>query len=218
MTYNQGLNKRPKTNAVYTPNWLAQQIAEFVGPHPVILDPAIGGGALVEPYRAGGTPCRIQGVDIDPNAKGFDLCDDFFIGDFTTLNDWGFETPQAIIMNPPFNGAGGRRYYPELFLRKCFELFGNDIPVAMITPVGFRANLRSFTSARWQFLTGLNITSIMSLPATAFPGVTLHVEVLFLNMPWMPAHVTPVLPIPANDNNPQVRSAPFPLRPRIVAG
>ncbi|WP_417842122.1 hypothetical protein [Terasakiella sp.] len=47
-------NQAPKSNVIYTPDQLVGQIADLVGKHSVVFDPAVGGGALIKPMRANG--------------------------------------------------------------------------------------------------------------------------------------------------------------------
>ncbi|GGF76362.1 hypothetical protein GCM10011332_32920 [Terasakiella brassicae] len=182
-------NQAPKSNVIYTPDQLAGQIANLVGKHSVVFDPAVGGGALIKPMRVMGLCHHVIGIDINKHAEGFRFCNETGVCDFTKLEYWPFKMPDIVIMNPPFNGAESRQLYPELFLRKCFEFFGYDIPVVMATPVGFRSNLRSFTSKRLEFLRDCNITSIMTVPATIYPSACIQTEILFFNLPKLPPHM-----------------------------
>ena len=173
-------------------------MADAIGAYPVILDPAVGGGALIKPMRTKGLCQHVIGLDINPEAEGFRFCNESDVCDYTKLDNWSFKKPNAVIMNAPFNGAGGGQLYPHLFLKKTFELFGPDIPVVMVTSAGFRNNVRSPHKERWTFLSehAHRITSVMTLLATTFTkkddsnkDVQVPAEILFFNMPHLPPHM-----------------------------
>jgi hypothetical protein len=187
-------NKNKKSSVVYTPPGVAQFLHEILyckvwaGPSldpPTVLDPAIGGGALTDPWFESGA--TILGVDINPffmvNA------DTMLVKDYLEVQAGELPKPDIVLMNPPFNQGAGRKLFPEVFLRKTFELFGTDIAVAMITPMGCRLNQRK-KSKRWPWLRdcGARLTSIVSLPLDIFEGVQFHCEVLIFNVPGVEAH------------------------------
>ena len=70
-----------------------------------------------------------------------------------------------------------------VFMDKVLELVDNDIPIVLITPMGFRLNQRK-NSARWKKIKKdyPAITSILSLPIDTFDDTLFHTEVLFFNM------------------------------------
>ncbi|MDO7598036.1 MAG: SAM-dependent methyltransferase [Pseudomonadota bacterium] len=102
-----------------------------------------------------------------------------------------FESTQIdcdlVVCNPHFNGAEGRKLFPEEFLRHIIMVVPPQIPIVFITPPGFRLNVRG-TSARLAFLKTLNITSVITLPLDVFEGVLFHTEVLILNQPRLKSH------------------------------
>lgn len=175
----------PKRSNVYTPAPLAEYLARVVGPAGVVFDPAIGGGRLTAPFRRSGS--LIIGCDINPDSAS--QCDRFIPGPFEKVKAWTEERPDLVICNPPFNAAPGRQLYPEVFLRTIFQLFGNDIPVVMITPMGFRLNQRR-RSTRWRWVRDTaTISSLLALPLDVFDNVQFHAEVLFFNCPSLPPHL-----------------------------
>tara|TARA_R110000787_G_scaffold86788_1_gene184965 strand:- start:4200 stop:4742 length:543 start_codon:yes stop_codon:yes gene_type:complete len=88
-----------------------------------------------------------------------------------------------VIMNPPFNlGGSGRKLSVEVFMDKVLSLVDNQIPIILITPMGFRLNQR-IKSKRWKKIrdTYPPITSIISLPLDIFENTLFHCEILCFN-------------------------------------
>jgi hypothetical protein len=148
---------------------------------PIVFDPAIGSGRLTEPWSL---RCPIYGCDTvnaGANCRNFTQC---------RFEDYepNFQ-PDIVLCNSPFNGAEGRHLYPEVFLRRIFELFGPTIPTVLVCPMGMRLNQKK-SSGRWKWLRdcGAKITSIVSLPTNAFPGVDFHVEILIFNISGLQSH------------------------------
>ena len=85
-------------------------------------------------------------------------------------------------MNPPFNVGYGRKLSVEVFMDKVLELVNNDIPIIMITPMGFRLNQKE-NSKRWRKIrdTYPPITSIISLPLDIFEDTLFHCEIICFN-------------------------------------
>jgi len=190
----------PKRSDIYTPEWLSEWLYKIVIDSgmkiDVILDPAIGGGSLTKWF----TNSLIIGIDINLNASCY--ADKFMHGKFEEIEKWAHEIPDLIIVNPPFNGASGKKLYPEVFLRKIQELFGNKIPVIMITPMGFLLN-QKLKSVRWKYLRdNWEITSIISLPIDTFENVLFHVEIVCFNTDGMkPHYFMPEEILPQKENN-----------------
>lgn len=89
-----------------------------------------------------------------------------------------------VIMNPPFNlGGSGRKLAVEVFMDKVLELVDKDIPIILITPMGYRLNQR-YKSKRWKNMKDNypDITSIISLPLDCFENTLFHCEVLVYNL------------------------------------
>lgn len=177
----------PKNSTVYTPPTVSQYLYDIISSHikpQVILDPSIGRASLTKPWES--SCSKIIGSDIDGNAK--DYCDTFINGKFEEIENWTYEVPDLILCNPPFNGAKGRKLYPEVFLRHIVKLFGNNIPTVLFAPMGFRLN-QTMKSPRWNWLKdNLEISSIISLPVNCFGGVKFHSEILIFNIPQLKPH------------------------------
>jgi hypothetical protein len=176
-----------KINAVYTPPHVADHIAQLTGfDFRCVLDPSVGAGALFAPYKAHDPSIRTIGCDINDDANR-QWTDEFHLGKFEDLALAGV-VPDLVVMNPPFNGARPK-YYPEVFLRKVHDLWGNKIPCVMISPIHFRLNINWTTSSRYVYIKeNWNITSICSMPRKIFPGHEVYAEILFFNIPNIPAH------------------------------
>jgi hypothetical protein len=159
-----------------------------------VLDPAIGGGALVKPFCA--YPMKniyIAGYDIDDYSPF--PCDNFYKTNFMAMDQRLTRKPDLIICNPPFNtdkrnkdwlkaNKMGKALLPEVFADKVFELYP-DTPFIMITPMGFIYNQRK-KSDRWRKYSKditNTISSTLMLPLDAFPGVEFHCCVLCFNFP-----------------------------------
>ena len=176
--------KNSKNSAIYTPRKLAEilhSLLKHLKPR-TIVDPSVGKGSLVKPWKQ---PVII-GIDIDEGGSKY--CDAFIHGRFEDIDEWMFENkPDLVLCNPPFNNAPHRELYPEVFLRKIFDLFGDEIPTVLFVPMGFRLNIRN-TSQRWQWLSNMdNISSIISLPIDCF-GIKYHTEILLFNITGVKPH------------------------------
>jgi hypothetical protein len=199
----------PKHNDIRTPKWLGdwlyKDIIRTAGLNmDYILDPAIGEGALTNPFKCHPGLCGhnsyIIGIDIDE--IGQHHCDEFVHGKFEDIEKWDGYTPDIIVVNPPFNSASGRKLYPEVFLKKIGKLFGVKIPVMMIVPMGFLLNQR-IKSSRYRYLRdNWEISSIVALPIDTFlkedgSPVLFHSEIIFFNFP----NLKPYYFLPEGVNN-----------------
>ena len=148
----------------------------------IIFDPAFGSGRLTDPWYNSGS--YVIGCDIQNQVAcrhEFNECK------FEDLNPRYL--PDLVICNPPFNGASGKRLYPEVFLEHIFKLFGTDIPVVMFAPMGLRLNQRRKSKRfRWLRDCGAEITSIISLPLDIFEEVEFHAEILIFNVKGIKSH------------------------------
>lgn len=178
---------KPKNSTVYTPSEVSQYLYDIISRHikpKVVFDPSIGRGSLTKPWESNST--KIIGSDIDRNSKNH--CDKFIQGKFEDIEIWPYKMPDLILCNPPFNGAKGRKLYPEVFLRHIVNLFGNEVPTVLFAPMGFRLNQTS-KSPRWNWLKdNLEISSIISLPVNCFGKVKFHSEILIFNVPQLKPH------------------------------
>jgi hypothetical protein len=182
--------KNPKRSDIYTPPAVCQFLCDLLYPLvkrrgvTTILDPAIGSGNLIAPWRA--KQCHIVGVDTNWDKPD---CNVFINSRYEDIRVGEIPKPDLVLMNPPFNQGTGRKLYPELFLQKTFELFGVYCPVVVFTPMGLLKNQRK-SSKRWRWLRdcGAELTSIISLPLDIFPGVLFHSEILIFNVDHLAAH------------------------------
>jgi type I restriction enzyme M protein len=187
-------HKNKKNSTVYTPVGVARFLFDILH-EPIqrtsinaqlrVFDPAIGSGRLTDPWFDAGH--SIIGCDINPDTGKHSFCSIGRFEDFTWWLDGG--GPELVLCNPPFNGATGKRLYPEVFLERIFELFGVKMPVALFVPMGFLLNQRR-KSKRWRWLRdcGAEITSIVSLPLDIFPDVEFHNEILIYNVSGINPH------------------------------
>ena len=194
-------HKRPKGSTVYTPDGVSRFLYDIlhdahplhrrgqsVGIHPfyAVLDPAIGTGHLTAPWLHAHPSHYIYGCDIHGRSKAY--CHTFYRGRYEDLATDLFQ-PDLVLCNPPFNGAAGRRLYPEVFLEHTFKLYGVTVPVVLFSPMGMRLNQRR-KSTRWRWLRdcGAKLTSIVSLPLDTFPDVEFHAEILIFNVKGIDPH------------------------------
>ncbi|MEN6367645.1 MAG: hypothetical protein ABFC88_12595 [Thermoguttaceae bacterium] len=195
--------ENPKRSDIYTPPGVASFLYETLrmasplkrrgGPSAgggrcvrnfaTILDPAIGTGQLTQPWWDAGH--TIIGCDIVSKRAE---CHKYYHSRYEDLEkiEW---TPGLVVCNAPFNGAAGRKLYPEVFLEHTFKLFGIHQPIVLFTPMGMRLNQRR-KSSRWRSLRdcGAELTSIISLPLDIFPGVEFHSEILMFNLRGVKPH------------------------------
>ena len=179
--------KNKKDSTVYTPPSVSEYLHSRLNTHispKVIVDPSIGKGSLVAPWKKKG--CKVIGIDIDKHSRKY--CDKFIHGRFEDIGEWPCDMPDLVVCNPPFNGATGRKLYSEVFLRQIVRLFGNRVPVVLFAPMGFRLN-QTIKSVRWQWLKNtIDIASIISLPSNCFEKVKFHTEILIFNVPNLKPH------------------------------
>ncbi len=180
-------NSTKKDSTVYTPKKVSEYLYKLISPHispETVLDPGIGKGSLSMLWRENGA--SIIGSDIESHGKKYS--DLFLLGKFEEIEKWEWEKPDLIICNPPFNAYGEGKLYPEIFLRKMIELFGEKQKIVLVVPMGFRLNQR-VTSERWNWLSNskCKITSIISLPIDCFKA-KFHTEILIFNIPKLKPH------------------------------
>lgn len=171
---------------IYTPPLVADflhQTVKHLKPE-IVLDPACGTGNLLVPWKK----CLTVGVDTDMAA----LATAEHRGIRTTLSN--FETyacpftPGLILCNPPWNGNWKGESYPEVFLRRIVTLFGKDIPIVFLCPMGLRLN-QAMKSRRWKWIRDtLTITSIVSCPRDLYPNTEFHSEIIFFNIRRVKPH------------------------------
>lgn len=178
---------RKRNSTIYTPPNVALALHRIVTQndtlyYPTVLDPSIGDGDLVRPFRQ---TSQIIGCDLKIKPA---IADKFRKADFTSIKKWNVQ-PDLIMCNPPFNGGDRRMMWPERFLRSIFRIFGPSVPTLIIVPMGFRFNQRWISKRRkWLRHECPPITSIVSLPLDAFPGAQVFSEVLIFNIPALQPH------------------------------
>ena len=164
----------PARSDIETPKQLCRFLTDMilsVMTPTVILDPCSGDGNLTQFF---------DGVEVISYEKKQGR--DFFDAEFVECD--------LVICNPPFNNDGSsssRKLLPELFLKHILDVVPEGTPIVFITPHGLRHNVRK-TSPRLEFLTTLNISSILTLPLDVFEGVLFHTEVLFINKFRLKSH------------------------------
>lgn len=195
--------KNPKNNKIYTPLCICDFLFDLLNPifkkrkrKGYIVDPSIGSGNLI--FRFNDNKYKIIGYDID-NSSIAGSINNFhkynFLETCIKINDVLF-----VICNPPFNtdirnkkflkeNKLGKALLPELFADKVFSLYGESIPLILITPMGLRLNQR-IKSDRWRKMRDKfpPITSIISLPLDIFPSVEFHSEIIIFNLPELDSH------------------------------
>ena len=181
-------HSNPKASTVLTPIGVAQFLFDILhrDEYTNVYDPAIGNGRLTNPWFEAG--CYVRGCDIKPKPRSLQ-CHDYLRGRFENVIPGSIARPDLVLCNPPFNGAEGKQLYPEVFLRRIFEVWGPRTPTVMFTPMGFRLNQRC-KSKRWRWLrdSKARLKSIVSLPLDVFPGVEFHAEILIFNATRIKPH------------------------------
>ncbi len=161
-----------------------------------IVDPCCGTGNLLKPWKVNHT---VMGYDVVNQVNMSKMV--YAMQNFLEIEE-SFLRPDLVICNPPFNRTmkwaedtkdqkvDKRMLIPDVFLQHIFKLYGEDVPVALFVPMGFRLNQRRH-SKRFRYYRDkckAKITSIVSLPLDSFPGVEFHMELLLWNMPELEPH------------------------------
>lgn len=184
-------NDNKKNNVITTPLWLVQNIMNILPwyyENANVIDICCNSGCLSSLFKS-----NVFGIDIIKPKNTAVENSKFYCLDFLGLKSFKLNKRiDLLVCNPPFNDMNGkykRKLLPELFFRKIIELFGPSIPFVLFVPMGFLKNQR-VNSKRYKFIrdSGVEITSILSLPIDAFEGVLFHSEVLFFNIPGMNPH------------------------------
>lgn len=191
--YQKNPRSRPGLNEIYTPPHIAEflyKILRHLRPQ-MVLDPSCGSGNLLmpwihdsiclgiekNPFSSGAA--RTAGITVV--SKAFELFEWY---DFSLV----FDERILILCNPPWNGNWRGANYPEVFLRRIVDLFGPQVPICFLCPMGFRLNQRA-QSKRWQWLQDtLEITSVISCPIDMYAKTQFHNEILLFNVPGVKPH------------------------------
>ncbi|MDE0229982.1 MAG: hypothetical protein OXJ62_14115 [Spirochaetaceae bacterium] len=188
-----------KNATVYTPPGVSEFLFGILHGHidqcGVVLDPCVGAGSLLLPFRSAGY--QTQGIDVDDQGYPGTI-----VRDFISMRSGEIDKPALVIANPPFNidaktkdlvassGFGRRPLLPEVWLHKAVTLWGREIPIVLFAPYGLRLN-QSVTSRRWRMFTDGKyppISSIVALPKDVYPNVLFHSEVLIFNVRGLQGH------------------------------
>lgn len=187
ISWSKAFTKNPKKTTIYTPlnlsYFIFNKLKDFIPPHSFILDPCVGKGSLLQPWKDAGY--KTHGIDIDPNSKANE------IKDFLYYTKWTEPIPSLIICNPPFNGSFPK-LAPEIWLDKLVEVFKLKevpIPLAFFTTYQMRV-CHSLESKRYQkwLNTWPEISSILCLPDNIFKPHKINSEVIFFNLPRLKPH------------------------------
>jgi len=187
-----------KNSTVYTPATVSQFLFDIlherIDRSGVIVDPCVGAGALLEPFREAGF--QTKGIDIED--QGYP---ETIVRNFIGVREGEIDLPALVVANPPFNidrktrelvsrTHGRRPLLPEVWLSKIVELWGRDVPIALFAPYGLRLN-QTIKSCRWRrFVEGTysEISSIVALPKDIYDDVLFHSEILVFNVPAIKGH------------------------------
>ncbi len=178
---------------IQTPQYVAEflyQILKHLKPQ-TVLDPAVGEGNLLLPWRK--KDRRLIGVDTDGErllSAKYKIPElGFMYGNFenTDIGDYPI-IPDLVLCNPPWNRHWQNLNYPEVFLRKIVELFGNQISICLLCPMGLRLN-QTVGSVRKQWIKNtLTISSIISCPRNLYPETEFHSEIILFNCKRVKPH------------------------------
>lgn len=170
-----------KKSVVLTPDFVAKNIYDNVKrfPYKKILDLGCYNGNLSKYFKRK-KGIEIIGLDIDDEFK--DNFDRFIHLDFLNCKKEDFDfKPDLILSNPPFGlNSEFNALYPDLFLKKIFELWGENIPIILIVGHWFLSN----SSVRIKFLNSCNITKKTTLHKKTFENCDVSVEssILYFNI------------------------------------
>lgn len=201
---------KERLSTIQTPpivaEWLCSLIRQRYRPT-YVVDPACGEGNLLWPWipRDRRSVMRLVGVDVknyEMKRKIVPHCFSFLqkpfehftledLEELTGIDDDDMMSQERplIMCNPPFNGNWRGASYPEVFMRKIVELWGKDVPLVFIAPMGFRLNQKKLSErTTWMRDHGPRITSIISCPVDMFPDTQFHTEILICNIPKLEPH------------------------------
>jgi type I restriction enzyme M protein len=163
-------------NDIETPPPICQFLFDIISPkYDVrrILDPCAGNGNLTKPWKRR----KVITFEIKTGEDFFDSPDRIKC--------------DLVLCNPPFSGdnGGAKKNLVPLFLKRILEITPPKTPIVLFTPMTFRLGLnRKSSRLRWLRDDCPAITSIISLPRDAFPGIEYHCEILLFNMRRLKSH------------------------------
>ena len=182
ITINNYLSTETKKSTVHTPAYVSMAVYENLKRYPFkrVLDLGCASGQLSQPFKRKRNT-KIYGLDItDEHAHKFDA---FLHKDFLECTAADFkhlDKIDLILTNPPFGKSPQHNMlYPDLFLKKIIEIWGN-IPTVVICGHWFLSN----SSERINFLNSLNITRNTTLHKRTFEncGVSVESNILYFNV------------------------------------
>ncbi|KKN02396.1 hypothetical protein LCGC14_1118190 [marine sediment metagenome] len=189
-----------KENDIKTPYSVCRFLYELLSPaisrkKTLVIDVGCGDGRLSELFMKRWTVLGIEQRAIKKSKLSniWSRCDFLAIKDIEQSHaaNWTKDSVALVISNPPFNNkSAGRKLIPEVFTKKIFDLLGDNVPLCMFVPMGFRLNQR-LGSSRWRYFRDeckAEITSIISLPLNLFKNVEFHSEILIWNIQKLKAH------------------------------
>jgi hypothetical protein len=156
----------------------------------LVVDPACGCGNLLIPWHEAGV--QTYGIEIKEEYAQEARQRDLTVG-CSSFESWRSAAviPDLVLCNAPWNRHWRRgTAYPEIFLRKIVEYWGNKVPVAFLCPMGFRLNTR-IQSKRWKWLISdeaPTISSIISCPRDLYPSTMFHSEIILFNCKKVKPH------------------------------
>ena len=188
--FNSGNHKGMKNATIYTPDALSAFLYDIVSPSVsggMILDPCVGAGSLLNPWRTHG----YDTIAIDIEDQGFPGTIE---KNYLDLKADDFKNkPSLVVINPPFNvdiknadyvkaNKLGNPLIPQKFFEKTIEMFGRDVPIVMITAIGFRMSskkrLEKFIAGEYP-----EPCSFVTLSLNAFDNIAVFSECLIFNVP-----------------------------------
>lgn len=140
-----------KLGRSYTPQACADAIIKMIRPHLPpgalhVIEPCVGGGAFIRACRSNLTVGLVTGIDLDPDAPGFEECDDC---QHANVLDKSFNGLFDLsITNPPFGKVVGQKTTIAI-IEKAIELATVCVilmPIDFASQVGYAA-LSNSTSA-----------------------------------------------------------------------
>lgn len=184
MIKNNARNKEKiqKKSIVLTPEFVADDIYQTLKRFPFknILDVGSYDGSLSKYFRKKQNS-KIIGLDvISDYEKKFNT---FIHKDFLecTKEDFKDLKIDLVVSNPPF--GKNKQYgalYPDLFLKKALEIFGDKMPIVLIVGHWFLSN----SSERIKYINTLNITKNTTLHKNTFVdcGISVEANILYFNI------------------------------------
>jgi len=181
-----------KNSRVFTPKVISDFLFSIVHgklSNGIIIDPCCGECSLLKPFIKE----KYITFGFDTIKTTFQESSNFVFKhcDFLKEKHEPILEVGLIICNPPFNNMDyKRKLLPELFIKKIFESYGEDVPVILFAPMGFALNQR-ITSKRWRYFRdecNAEITGRIPLPLNIFNNVEFHNEILLWNLPQLKGH------------------------------